>query len=137
MKLGLVIFGIWNLGLFYFAIRESKRKHFYSDTPFLCWQGIFVWGDALVLAPFWFISTGLFWFLSPLNVLRYCLIFFFVRAFFETIFWIQHQFSQKTYLPPLFRRLDWVGTQEAAILYQLLNTGLIILCAMGLLLTFL
>jgi hypothetical protein len=97
--------------------------------------GIFVWGDALILGPFWMLSAVIFYWLTPVMIVRYFLTFFLFRSTYEVVYWINHQVAQKNYDPPLFRRLTWINANEAAILYQLLNMCQVILCVVGLFLT--
>lgn len=118
------------------AIQKGKKGGFYTDTAGLLPLGIFVWGDALILGPFWMIAALLFTFLSPLEILRFFLIFFLVRALYEVVYWITHQVVKREYRPPLFRRIQWLQANEAAILYQLLNMCQVILCAFALLITY-
>src|SRR5690554_5830021 len=131
----LVLVGL-SLGVSLMAIHRSRSQQFYDDTPGLWPLGVFVWGDGLILGPFWCLSALLFLWLSSLNVVRYWLLFIVIRSAFEVIYWINHQVVTKEYEPPLFRRVSWLGCQESAILYQLLNTCQVILALMGLLFTF-
>lgn len=82
------------------------------------------------------VSAVVFYWLTPVNVLRYLLIFFLIRALYEVIYWINHQVAQREYAPPLFRRITWLKANEAAILYQLLNMCQVIGCLFLLLLTY-
>jgi hypothetical protein len=100
---------------------KSRHKQFYSDTPWLFPLGIFVWGDALILGPFWMIASLLFSFVSFMDMWRCIFIFFALRSAYEVIYWINHQVAQRQYHPPLFRRISWLSPNDAAILYQLLN----------------
>ncbi len=118
-----------------FAIRKSP-KQFYSDTPWLSPLGIFVWGDGLILGPFWTLSSILFLWFPRVMMWRYFLIFLSIRSAYEVIFWINHQVVRKEYSPPLFRRITWLSAQEAAILYQLMNTCQVILALCLLLFSF-
>lgn len=130
-----IFLALFALIIFYFSLRFAKSNQFYTDTPGLSWLGIFVWGDGLILAPFWFVSAVAFNFISPLNILRHLLIFLVIRSGYEVVYWITHQVSQKEYEPPLFRNISWLGADEGAILYQLLNTCWVILGLVGVLLT--
>jgi hypothetical protein len=119
--------GLLVAGLMSFLVgrRLSKQGQFYSDVPKpLIGLGIFVWGDALILGPFWVISTMLLLLAeaSILDILRYFLAFSGLRAIIEVIYWINHQVVRKQYQPPLFRGVAWINSEEAGILYQLLNT---------------
>lgn len=122
--------------IFWQAVKRCKQGQFYSDTPLLFWMGIFVWGDALVLAPFWAVTSLLFLFLSPVMVLRSIVLFFIVRATYEVIYWINHQVANREYLPPLFRRFSWIKPMDAAILYQLINMCQVIIGLILLWMTF-
>lgn len=120
----------------YFSYQKSKHNQFYTDTHYLIPLGIFVWGDGLILGPFWAISALLFYSFPGVWILRYFLLFFFFREMFEVIFWILHQASGKDYEPPLFRRVDFLDSDQSAILYQLMTMCLMILAAVGLALSF-
>jgi hypothetical protein len=103
-----------------------KKGKFYSDTPFLFPLGIYVWGDALVLAPTWGI-VSLFAYSRPnVQIFSIYLLFMGLRSFFEVIYWLLHQFSGKSYNPPLFRNVGWIKQNEVAILYQLLHTLVVV-----------
>lgn len=115
------------------AKQKSQAGQFYSDTPWLWPLGVFVWGDGLILGPFWILSSLLFWWWPLVLIYRYFLLFVAIRSAYETIYWINHQVAKRDYEPPLFRRVTWIGSHEAAILYQLLNTVQVIV-ALGLLL---
>jgi hypothetical protein len=118
------------------SYRFSKRGKFYADTLWLSPFGVYVWGDGLVLGPFWFISGLLFYLLTPLNIIRYYLLFIVLRAAYETVYWLVHQSSQRTFIPPLLRRVGWLGGTEAAIVYQLLNMMWVMWFSFLLVLTF-
>ncbi|MEN8253343.1 MAG: hypothetical protein ABFQ62_03140 [Patescibacteria group bacterium] len=122
--------------IFSLSVFKSKRKQFYSDTNYLIPIGIFVWGDALILAPFWMISSIIFMFWPILWIFRYVLLFWIFRSAYEVVFWINHQVIQKNYKPPLFRKIKWLGAEEAGILYQLLNMCQLILFLTILLISF-
>jgi hypothetical protein len=119
-----------------FLAIQKGRHHFYSDTPWLAPLGIFVWGDALILGPFWLVSSLLFFEFSLLMIWRYFLIFVCFRSAYEVIYWINHQVVKKEYCPPLFRRVSWLGSQEAAILYQLMNMCQVVIAVSLLLMSF-
>jgi hypothetical protein len=110
------------LGIAIFSWQKSKRQQFYSNTPGLIPLGVFVWGDGLVLGPFWFLSGIVMMMLSPLNCLRYYALFFMVRSMYEVVYWLNHQATRSDYTPPLPSYLSWLQPNEAAIVYQLINT---------------
>lgn len=115
------------------ALAKSKTAQFYSDTPYAWPLGIYVWGDALILAPFWGIMAGAFWFIGPLMTFRWLCLFYTVRSAYEVIYWLNHQFSGKKYQAPLLRRVSWISTDDSAVLYQLMNMCFMI-AGLGLLL---
>lgn len=116
--------------------QHSKAGKFYSDTFLLVPLGIFVWGDGLILAPFWFvISIGLR-LLSPVFGLRFFLLFWIFRAGYEVIYWIGHQWAKSEYVAPLFRKVKWIKPNDSAILYQVMNMCIAVAAAFGLLLTY-
>lgn len=134
--LALLAFSVLNLLIFYFAIRQSKAGNFYTDTPLLTLLGIFVWGDALVIAPFWALTALVGLWATPLQILRFILLFYAIRAAYEVIYWINHQVVHRDYIPPLVRRFAWLKANDAAILYQLLNMLQVIISLALLSLTF-
>ncbi|HLE49327.1 MAG TPA: hypothetical protein VI819_04850 [Patescibacteria group bacterium] len=77
-----------------FSIRECLRSRAYSETRLLFPLGIFVWGDALLITPFWIFVT--FWFLITKNVfvVKIAFIsFWLIRSLGEAIYWINEQFA--------------------------------------------
>ena len=120
------------------TIMATKRApdSFYSDTPWLLPFGIYVWGDALVLGPMWLGLGIVFFFLSPVEIIRVLTGVYGVRSAYEVVYWINHQVANRSYLPPLFRQVKWIGPEEAAILYQLIHTVQIIAAVVILMLTF-
>jgi hypothetical protein len=123
-------------GVSWLSWQRARKNQFYSDTPLLWPLGIFVWGDGMILGPFWVVSAIVMGFMPWMWVLRYLLVFYAIRAGYEVIYWINHQVAQREYRPPLFRRWSWIGANEAAILYQLLNTCQVVAAIVGLLWTF-
>ena len=116
----LVLFTL-GVGSFLLGIHRSKRDQFYSDTHWLIPLGIFVWGDALILGPFWAFSALAFWWLPVIWIIRYLSLFYAMRSAYEVVYWINHQVAKRDYQPSMFRKISWIGANEAAILYQLLN----------------
>lgn len=122
----IIVFLFINLFVFLSALKKSK-KEFYSDTFIFLPLGIYVLGDALILAPFWFFSSLFFFFISPLNIFRYILIFYTIRSFYEVFYWLNHQAVKSNYNPPLFRKINWIKPNESAILYQLIHTCIVVI----------
>lgn len=130
------LFLLLNVVITYLAITRTRNNQFYSDTFWLLPLGIFVWGDALIIAPFWIFSASLFYFLSEIEILRFVLLFFIIRSAYEVVYWIVHQVMQRKYNPPLFRRITWLSPNDSAVLYQLLNSCWIVLFSFLLMQTF-
>ncbi|PJC43986.1 MAG: hypothetical protein CO039_01125 [Candidatus Pacebacteria bacterium CG_4_9_14_0_2_um_filter_34_50] len=122
----LAIFIVVNLTIFLRARRKSKQD-FYSDTFVFFPLGIYVLGDALILAPFWLFSSIIFFFISPQNILRYIITFYTIRSFYEVFYWLNHQSVKSDYNPPLFRKIKWIKANESAILYQLIHTCIVVI----------
>jgi hypothetical protein len=126
-----VLFITLSVVTFVVSLRRCQNGSFYDDTFILVPLGIYVWGDALILAPFW-ILVGVGLLISPIMgatpffFLRFYLLFLTIRSAYEVVYWINHQVAQKNYIPPLFRRFKWLGANEGAILYQLLHTCAIV-----------
>ncbi|PIY79998.1 MAG: hypothetical protein COY80_05210 [Candidatus Pacebacteria bacterium CG_4_10_14_0_8_um_filter_42_14] len=115
--------------IFWLGFRYSKNEAFYSDTLFLTPLGIYVWGDALILAPFWFFISIVF-LTSELDLsllLRFYILFLALRSAYEVIYWLLHQSTKSEYQPPIFRSVKWLKAQDIAILYQLFHTCIIVL----------
>ncbi len=126
----LVSLGLISALISLLSYKLAKNNQFYSDVPLpLLLSGIYVWGDGLVLGPFWLVSILLWYFLaySPTQVFRYFLLFLVIRSAYEIIYWLQHQMLKKDYIPPLFRRIKWLTAEQHGILYQLLHTVIIVL----------
>ena len=122
-SVGLIVINALIFGL---SLQNSRQNKFFGDTHLLAGLGIYVWGDGLVLAPFWIISAITFFFLSWKNIATLVLLFFIFRSGFEIIYWLNHQSAKKDYLPPLFRRFKWINSEQSAILYQVMHTCLIV-----------
>lgn len=116
LALTLIISGLY---ITHTAWKKSKSDGFYTLTPQFAILGIYVWGDGLVLGPFWSLSGLIFLFLSPLNILRYVLLFYALRSAYEVIYWLNHQAVKDAYRPPLLPALNHLSPKEVSILYQL------------------
>lgn len=107
--------------IFIMSLQHARNNNFYGDTFWLWPWGVYVWGDGLILGPWWMLSGVVWWWLSPVLIIRFLALFWLARAFYETVYWILHQASGKDYQPPLFRSVPWLNADQAGILYQLLN----------------
>jgi len=143
MTIFFIILLLISISSFIFALKKSKNNQFYSDTHLLAPLGIYVWGDGLVLAPFWMIvsllallqslfikyadSSSNISAISPLQAFKFFVLFHTVRSAYEVIYWLNHQSVKDDYDPPLFRNIKCLRPQESAILYQLIHMGVIVI----------
>ncbi len=112
--LSIVIFAaVW-----WYSLRQCRAQHFYQETPLGWVFGIFVWGDAVVLLPWWMGVTIASHWLSLIHVARIIFLFWTVRAGYEVLYWLNHQAVKSSEVPPLLRSIKWLGSNEVAILYQ-------------------
>ena len=76
---------------------SSQRNKVFTETPWLWWLGIFVWGDAIIIGTFWFLASLTTWLLKDwILFLLIISIFWLVRSIGETIYWFLEQFSTIT-----------------------------------------
>ena len=96
-------------------------KYFYKDMGLFRYVGVYVFGDAYILAPFLIISLPVMYFLAGwFGVGVFWCVFMIIRNFIEIIYWLFQQFGDKSFRPPFpMKSLD---NNQVYILYQLLNT---------------
>ncbi len=84
------------------SLHEIKtRKNPFGITKPLTFLGIFVWGDALVLGPFWLGVSIIILLLQDWNLfLLIVSLFWVVRSSGEILYWIAEQFADKHRNPP-------------------------------------
>lgn len=137
MKLFLIIlFAVAGVYIFFESYRRSKKNGFYGNTTVLNIFSVYVWGDGLLIGPFWTLSSILFIFLDLEWIIRYIVLFFLFRSAVEIIYWINHQVAQRDYIPPLFSKVTWLKANESAILYQLKHTMITVVLTFYLLYSF-
>lgn len=115
--------------VFFLAIKRVRDGSFYGDTFWLLPFGVYVWGDALILLPFWILvdTICLLSGVSGLVLTRLYLVFIAVRSAYEVVYWLLHQATKDTYRPPLIRKFTSLPAREGAILYQLAHTCVLVL----------
>lgn len=74
-------------------IQSFKQKKFYQKTPYLFPLGVFVWGDGLVVLPFWATVCLLAAVISAHILIVSALIFWIIRAVVEIQYWLHVQFD--------------------------------------------
>jgi len=89
--------------------------------PFVGLMGIFVRGDAIVLAPFLLVYLPIVYLIADFRGvgIAWC-IYMSLRSFIEVIYWLDRQSGSKQYRPPFFSKK--FGNNEVYIIYQLLDT---------------
>lgn len=81
----------------YFGLRNSaQKKNSFGLTPLLSPLGIFVWGDAITIGPFWLGVAALAYITQEPHLLYLCIsLFWLVRAHGEVQYWLHEQFVSK------------------------------------------
>lgn len=97
-----ILYGLQNLLAFRKGFYEIKdKKNAYGLTGAFGLLGIFVWGDALIIGPFWLISSVIILFLQDWYLFLVILsLFWVVRSLGEVIYWISEQFTERHHNPP-------------------------------------
>jgi hypothetical protein len=98
----ILVFGLLNLTVFSRGVFEVRKKNNPFGRSFgLGFLGIFVWGDAVIFGLFWCLTSLICLFLQDwLLFLLVFSIFWAVRSFGETIYWLNQQFSGLNRNPP-------------------------------------
>ncbi len=117
-----LIFACFSFLIFLKGFHESSRKkNSYGITYFLLWMGIFVWGDAVIIGPFWVIaSAASYIFQDWILFLLIFSVFWVVRSIGETIFWFGQQFSHITrYAPKHLPGYRFIKDDSLWFMYQI------------------
>ncbi len=98
----IILFFLLNLLIFFKGCIEVKvKRNPFGLTRLLFFLGIFVWGDALVFSLFWAGASLITLFLSDWFLFLLIIsIFWAVRGFGESSYWINQQFSTVKRNPP-------------------------------------
>lgn len=98
----IVIYGALSFIFFIKGLYESvKKKNSFGETAFLSWLGIFVWGDAVIIGLFWFLSSLVCLLVKDWILFLLILsVFWVVRSMGETSYWFNQQFSTINRNPP-------------------------------------
>lgn len=108
-------------------LSKFQNSQFFTETPwFLKLFLIYVWGDGLIVGFVWLILglTAIWnWQIAVLGVM----LFVFIRAFGEMIYWFSHQFSDRSYRPPDFG-MKSLDNHAIYILYQLHSQLTMLIC---------
>lgn len=97
----LPIFAAFSFLVLLLGIYFSSKQKSFQETKFLGLMGVFVWGDAPLIALFWFAASLLVFFLRDLYLFFLIVsVFWAVRSLGEVIYWINQQFSALKRNPP-------------------------------------
>lgn len=73
--------------------QSIKKSNPHGETPYFVWLGIFVWGDGIIIGPFWFISSLFAFFMKDWQLFLLMIsVFWVVRSLGETYYWLNQQF---------------------------------------------
>ena len=99
---GLLLAGLLFLGVLVKGWQEVViRKNAFGETPGLCFLGIFVWGDAIMIGWFWLLAISLALITKDLWILGlFTSVFWVVRGWGEATYWLNQQFSPIVRNPP-------------------------------------
>lgn len=115
------MFGITSFAFFIKSFRETKnKKNVYGLTPHLFFFGAFVWGDMIVLGPFWIIVSLISIFLNNWYLLLlFISVFWIIRSFGEIIYWLNEQFAGKNRNPPFTLNFHkFINSEAIWFIYQ-------------------
>ena len=118
----LIGYGLLSLLLLMKGIYESiRKKNPYEETPLFFWMGIFVRGDAIVFGLFWFFASTVSYLLDDWALFLLILsVFWVVRSFGETVYWINQQYSDIKRNPPeKLRGYRFFGNDSIWFIYQI------------------
>ncbi len=112
------------------AVQRIRSGSFMGETPWVYPLGIYVWGDALILAPVWSAFAILYFTnsFSTQNLAAAVVLYYLLRSFFEVIYWLNHQATNKTFVAPLLRT-SGLSAEQAAIIFQLGHMTIVLVCA--------
>lgn len=108
-ELIITAFTAYSLAAFMKGAKESyKGKNTHGPTGIYALTGAFVWADAVVFGLFWAITSFVSMFLRDWTLfLLFQSIFWTVRAWGESVYWFNQQFSKKTKVRPKDMRLTF------------------------------
>lgn len=95
--------------------------------------GIFVWGDALVVGSFWVVASGvLLWFGKSERLMLVGLVFWWVRALGEMVYWLNEQFARThRNKPEDLPGHEWLPGEAVYFGYQVFWQMVLVVCSLG------
>lgn len=124
------LFLLINVALFFISLTNvTKRRKAFNPIIYAYIIGVFVWGDALIICPFWvFISSFSLLLNSWYLFLLFICIFWVVRSMGETIYWLNQQFSNITRNPPeKLMGYRYFGNESIWFAYQLVHQCVVVI----------
>jgi len=90
----IIVYLISSLTAFISGSRQSMAKNNpYGETPYFVWLGIFVWGDGIIIGPFWFFASLFSFFIRDWHLFLLMIsVFWIVRSLGEVLYWLNQQF---------------------------------------------
>jgi hypothetical protein len=90
----ILVYIISSLVAFINGIKQSIIKNNpYGETPYFVWLGIFVWGDGIIIGPFWFFASLFSYFFHDWHLFLLIIsVFWIVRSLGEVSYWLNQQF---------------------------------------------
>jgi len=114
---GFISFAVFLKG--YYEI--VRKKNAFGLANYLSFLGIFVWGDSIILGPFWTLVCMITlllndWYLFLLSIS----LFWSVRSWGEVTYWLNEQFADKHRNPPQTLKFSKLFQSDAIwFVYQL------------------
>lgn len=115
-------FGISSILFFIKSLRQIKnKKNVYGVTTYLFFLGAFVWGDMVILGPFWIIVSLVSLILNNWYLfLLFVSVFWVIRSLGEMIYWLNEQFAgQKRNLPHTIKYYKFINSDAIWFINQL------------------
>jgi hypothetical protein len=126
-----IIFSYGLLSLLFFLkgyYEVTKKKNVFGLTNHLVFLGAFVWGDIIVLGPFWILISTVTILLNDWYLFLLILsVFWVVRSLGETIYWLNEQFATKNRNPANTLRFYKIFKNDSVwFVYQLINQCILV-----------
>jgi hypothetical protein len=124
-----ILLAFINIIFFFKAYYEiTRNKNAFGLTHHLFFLGSYVWGDMIVLGPFWILASGISLILSDWYLFLLIIsVFWVARSLGETIYWIAEQFSAKNRNAPQTLRFYKLFKSDAVwFVYQLINQCILV-----------
>jgi hypothetical protein len=120
-QLVLLLYVLLNFYVFSKSFHEIKNKNVLGLAKPYGLIGIFVWGDAIIISPFWIIAVSIVQLTQDWSLFLFILsVFWIVRSTGEVIYWLNEQFASKNRNPPPKLVLySFFGNDSVWFIYQL------------------